>query len=377
MSTLLHQLKVLDFSTLLPGPFASLYLADLGAQVVHIESPTRTDLMRVLPPFADGQATAHSYLNRNKQSISLDLKDPANIAMIKARICEYDIVIEQFRPGVMQRLGLDYASLSQINPKLIYCSITGYGQTGAYQDKAGHDINYVALSGIMGHSGRKNHLPPALGIQMADVAGGSFHAVMGILAAVIERYSSGLGQHIDISMTDCVVSLNTMNAASVLAGNTKVEPETGALNGGSFYDYYQTKDQRYLAIGGIEAKFVRGLADILDLPDLTEGNKSFDQLDAAVVKPQIQEKIVQKTLAEWQAIFSQHDVCVEAVLNLDEALYSDLARERGWVVNVPLAQDAKQTQAQLGCPIQFSRSKKRYDFVGQALNAGQWPNGTK
>ena len=372
MSTLLHCLKVLDFSTLLPGPFASLYLADLGAEVVHIESPTRMDLMRVLEPFANGQATAHSYLNRNKQSISLDLKDPANIALIKEKICQYDIVIEQFRPGVMQRLGLDYPTLAAINPRLIYCSITGYGQTGSYQAKAGHDLNYVALSGIMGHSGRQNSAPPALGVQMADVAGGSFHAVMGILAAVIERQSSGLGQHIDISMTDCVASLNTMAAASVLAGNTKVAAETGALNGGSFYDYYQTQDGRYLALGGIEPQFVRNLAEILHIPELIEGNKSCSDLDAKVVKPLIQAKIATKTLAEWQAIFSAHDVCAEAVLDLDEALYSELASERGWVVDVPLSLGATQTEPQLGCPIQFSRSQKRYDFVGQALNAGQW-----
>lgn len=376
MSTLLHSLKVLDFSTLLPGPFASLYLADLGAEVVHVESPTRIDLMRTLEPFANGQATAHSYLNRNKQSISLDLKDPANIALIKQKISQYDIVIEQFRPGVMQRLGLDYATLAAINPRLIYCSITGYGQTGSYKDKAGHDLNYVALAGIMGHSGRQNSAPPALGIQMADVAGGSFHAVMGILAAVIERHSSGLGQYIDISMTDCVASLNTMAAAAVLAGNTKVSPETGALNGGSFYDYYQTQDGRYMALGGIEPQFVRGLAEILQLPELVEGNKSFAEMDAKVVKPLIQAKIASKSLAEWQAIFSQHDVCAEAVLALDEALHSELARERGWVVNVPLTQGSTHTEPQLGCPIQFSRSQKRYDFVGQALDAGTWTEQT-
>jgi len=145
MTTALKGLKVLDFSTLLPGPFATLYLADLGAEVIHIESPTRPDLIRLLPPYAHGQATAHSYLNRNKQSVALDLKDPHNIELIKQKITEYDIVVEQFRPGVMQRLGLDYATLAALNPRLIYCSITGYGQTGSYKDKAGHDINYLAL----------------------------------------------------------------------------------------------------------------------------------------------------------------------------------------------------------------------------------------
>ena len=204
MEAALKGLKVLDFSTLLPGPFATLYLADLGAEVIHVESPTRPDLIRLLPPYANGQATAHSYLNRNKQSIALDLKDPHNIASIKQKISEFDIVIEQFRPGVMQRLGLDYQSLAAINPRLIYCSITGYGQTGLYKDKAGHDINYLALSGIAGHSGRQDSGPPPMGIQIADVAGGSLHAVIGILSAVIERQRSGQGQYIDISMTDCV-----------------------------------------------------------------------------------------------------------------------------------------------------------------------------
>jgi len=171
-------------------------LADLGADVIHVESPSRMDLVRIMPPYADGQATAHAYLNRNKRSVAMDLKDPANIQKIKELVSEYDIIVEQFRPNVMARLGLDYEALSQINPRLIYCSITGYGQTGNYKDRAGHDINYISLSGIAGHSGRINERPPAMGIQIADVAGGSLHAVIGILAAVIERQTSGQGQHV-------------------------------------------------------------------------------------------------------------------------------------------------------------------------------------
>ncbi|HEY4714061.1 MAG TPA: CaiB/BaiF CoA-transferase family protein, partial [Aquirhabdus sp.] len=195
-NALLSGLKILDFSTLLPGPFATLMLADMGADVIHIESPSRMDLVRIMPPYADGQATAHAYLNRNKRSVAMDLKDPSNINKIKQLVAEYDIIVEQFRPNVMARLGLDYETLSKINPRLIYCSITGYGQTGSHKDRAGHDINYISLSGIAGHSGRVNGLPPAMGIQIADVAGGSLHGVIGILAAVIERHTSGLGQHI-------------------------------------------------------------------------------------------------------------------------------------------------------------------------------------
>lgn len=372
MEAALKGLKVLDFSTLLPGPFATLYLADMGAEVVHIESPTRPDLVRLMPPYANGQATAHSYLNRNKQSIALDLKDPKSIELIKAKISDFDIVVEQFRPGVMQRLGLDYADLAEINPRLIYCSITGYGQTGHYKDRAGHDINYLALSGISGHSGRQDSGPPPMGIQIADVAGGSMHAITGILAAVIERYRSGLGQYIDISMTDCAVALNNMAAAGVLAANAVTAAETAHLNGGSFYDYYRTQDGRYLSIGGLEPQFLHGLAQILDLPALATQGMSFDPQDQTEIKHAVASKILTKTWAEWKMIFASQDVCVEPVLSLDEALNSQLAQERHWRVEVPLQEGDTMTQTQLACPIKFSRSALIYTHVGKTLGADNW-----
>jgi crotonobetainyl-CoA:carnitine CoA-transferase CaiB-like acyl-CoA transferase len=372
MTSALKGLKVLDFSTLLPGPFATLYLADLGAEVIHIESPTRPDLVRLFPPYANGQATSHSYLNRNKQSVTLDLKDPASIAQVKEKISQYDIVVEQFRPGVMQRLGLDYQTLSEINPRLIYCSITGYGQSGTYKDKAGHDINYIALSGIAGHCGRQDSGPPPMGIQIADVAGGSLHAVIGILAAVVERQNSGLGQYIDISMTDCVVGLNNMAAAASLAGGQHQQRELEQLNGGTFYDYYATADDRYLSIGSLEPQFMTGLATALELPILLEKGTSFDPEDRQMVKQAIREKIKTQTLATWNDLFSQLDVCVEPVLSLDEALNSKISKERGWVINVPLKANADQTEPQLACPIKFSRSQMRYQYIGQQLGEGKW-----
>lgn len=372
MTTPLNGLKVLDFSTLLPGPFATLYLADLGAEVIHIESPTRPDLVRIMPPYANGQATAHSYLNRNKQSIALDLKDPASIELIRSRISEFDIVIEQFRPDVMKRLGLDYAMLAKINPRLIYCSITGYGQTGVYKDRAGHDINYLALSGVAGHSGRLEDGPPPLGIQIADVAGGSLHAVIAILAAVLERTQSGIGQYIDISMTDCTASLNAMSAAASLAADVKQQPETEILNGGSFYDYYQTQDHRYISIGSLEPQFMQGLAMVLELPILLEKGASFDHEDRLMVKAALKAKIKTKTWQQWQEIFAGLDLCVEPVLYLEEALNSPLAKERQWIVDIPLSHESDQTQPQLACPIKFSRSILRYDFIGQPLGKGNW-----
>ncbi|WP_224964261.1 CaiB/BaiF CoA transferase family protein [Acinetobacter guillouiae] len=372
MTTALKGLKVLDFSTLLPGPFATLYLADLGAEVIHIESPTRPDLVRLFPPYANGQATSHSYLNRNKQSITLDLKDPASIEQVKQKISEFDIVVEQFRPGVMQRLGLDYQTLAEINPRLIYCSITGYGQTGSYKDKAGHDINYIALSGIAGHCGRQDSGPPPMGIQIADVAGGSLHAVIGILAAVVERQNSGLGQYIDISMTDCVVGLNNMAAAASLAGAQQQQRESEQLNGGTFYDYYETADARYLSIGSLEPQFMNGLASALELPILLQKGASFDTEDRQILKQAIRDKIKSKNLAEWNQLFEQLDVCVEPVLSLDEALQSQISQQRNWVVNVPLKPNSDQTEPQLACPIKFSRSQMQYHYIGQQLGEGKW-----
>ena len=377
MTHALSGLKVLDFSTLLPGPFASLYLADMGAEVIHIESATRPDLIRLFPPYANGQATSHSYLNRNKQSITLDLKSPESIQLIHDKIAEFDIVLEQFRPGVMQRLGLDYASLAKINPRLIYCSITGYGQTGDYQQRAGHDINYLALSGIAGHSGRQAGGPPPLGIQVADVAGGSLHALVAILSAVIERQRSGLGQYIDISMTDCAATLNNMAASAVLAAQVPQYAEQSYLNGGTYYDYYETADGRYLSVGSLEPQFMQGLAQILNLPILLEKGASLDPQERLQVKHAIQDKIKTQSFVTWQQVFAQYDVCVEPVFTLDEALHSPLAQQRGWTVEVPIQQNAEKTETQLACPIKFSRSQMRYDYIGQALGAGQWSSPIK
>lgn len=369
-------LKILDFSGLLPGPFATMYLADMGAEVIHIESPTRPDLVRLFAPYVFGQSAAHNYLNRNKQSIALDLKQAENIQLIYDKIQQFDIVLEQFRPGVMQRLGLDYATLSAIHPGLIYCSITGYGQTGDYKDKAGHDINYVALSGIAGHSGRKVSGPPALGIQVADIAGGSMHAMIAILAAVIERQKSGLGQYIDISMTDCVASLNSMAAAASLAGAPQYV-ESELLNGGRFYDYYRTKDDRYLSIGSLEPQFMLGLAEALALPIVAEKAASTATEDRAAVKQAIAAVIEQHDLVYWQSYFAERDLCVEAVLSLDEALHSDLAMQRGWLVDVPVSAGSDQTVPQLACPIKFSRSQMQYQYIGQGVGQGCWPKGTE
>jgi alpha-methylacyl-CoA racemase len=307
----LCSLKVLDFSTLLPGPFASLLLADMGAEVLRIESPTRMDLVRVLPPHADGVSASHAYLNRNKRCMVLDLKQPAAVEVVKQLVQEYDIVLEQFRPGVMERLGVGYAALKALNPRLIYVSITGYGQTGPYKDRAGHDINYLALSGLASYTGRRESGPLPLGIQAADIAGGSMHGVMGLLAAVIQRQVTGQGQHVDISMTDCAFSLHAMAGAGYLACGVEPHMEDQALNGGSFYDYYRTRDDRWFSVGSLEPQFMQQLCAAIGRPELAARGLTLQLQAQQALKQEIQLEFAKRDFAAWREVFAALDACVE------------------------------------------------------------------
>ncbi|TWX64098.1 CoA transferase [Colwellia demingiae] len=357
---MLSDVKILDLSTLLPGPYASMVLADLGAKVLRVESPTRIDLVREMSPQVGTSSAAHQYLNRSKESIALDLKQPEAIEIIKALVQEYDVVLEQFRPGVMDRLGIGYETLKAINPKLIYCAITGYGQTGPYKDRAGHDLNYLAIAGISSYSKRKEQSPIPQGIQIADVAGGSLHGVIGILTALHHRQRTSEGQMIDISMTDCAFALNAMSGAGALAGNEIPGAESQLLNGGTFYDYYQTSDGRYLSVGSLEPKFFSGLCQLLDL----------EHLLPLASKPSAQQQIKdsftlafkQKTYQQWQAIFIKLDLCVEPVLNLKEACEHPHIVARELIVDVQHPQTG--IQKQLACPIKFSGYQPEYQQAG-------------
>lgn len=363
----LSHLRVLDFTTLLPGPYATMMLADMGADVLRVESPTRVDLVRMLPPYDQGVATAHSYLSRGKRALALDLKTPAAVAAIKELVQQYDVVIEQFRPGVMDRLGLGYQVLRQINPALIYCAITGYGQSGPYRARAGHDINYLALAGVASYSGRAATGPAPLGIQVADVAGGSHHAVMGLLAAVIHRQHSGEGQFVDISMTDAAFSLNAMAAAASLAGGREPAPEQEMLNGGSFYDYYQTADKRWLAVGSLEPQFMQVLCNVLGNPALASKGLSQNPADQKHLKQALQALFETRTLAQWELLFADQDACVEPVLTLREASEHPQLKARQMVIEV--AREDGSLQRQVGHPIKFSRTPCASRFAGRPLGA--------
>lgn len=361
MSGPLASLKVLDFSTLLPGPFASLMLADLGAEVLRIESPTRMDLLRVLPPHDQGTSASHAYLNRNKRSLALDLKQAAALEIVRALVKDYDIVLEQFRPGVMERLGLGYEALKALNPRLIYVSITGYGQTGPYKDRAGHDINYLALAGVASYTGREDSGPLPLGVQLADVGGGSLHAVVGLLAAVIARQQTGVGQYLDVSMTDCSFSLNAMAGAGYLACGVQPERETHVLNGGSFYDYYRSRDGRWMSVGSLEPAFMQQLCAAFGRPELAALG-----LDPAL-KLALQVEFEKRSFDELCELFATVDACVEPVLSLSEAVEHPQLKARALVSQVPRGDGS--TQAQLACPLKFSEGLPAPRHIGVAVGA--------
>lgn len=368
----LSGIKVLDFTTLLPGPYATQLLADMGAEVLRVEAPMRPDLIRAMQPQisnTDNGSTsaAHATLNRNKLSIALDLKREQAKDIIYTLIADYDIIVEQFRPGVMQRLGLGYNDLAAINPALIYCSITGYGQTGPLCDRTGHDINYLALSGLASFSGRKETGPVLSGTQIADLAGGSHHAVMGIQAAVIQRFATGKGQHIDISMSDATLALTTIFGANYLAGGKTPGLSTEILNGGIFYGYYQTSDGRYFSVGSIEPQFVQLLFAAIDKPEWLERAKDISPEAQTQLTQDIAEVFATKSFVQWQTCFAKYNACIEPVLTLDEVKQHPHFHERNMFVEVPHGSGVSLTQ--IGSPLKFSASAPEYRHTGSNQGA--------
>lgn len=323
-------IKVLDFSGLLPGPYASTILVELGAEVTRVEAPSRPDLVRALPPLIDGYSAAHLSLNRGKRSVAINLKTAEGSALARQLAQQSDVVLEQFRPGVMDRLGLGFSTLIELNPSLIYCSITGYGQFGPLAHRAGHDINYLALAGVSSYSGRAGEGPRLSGVQIADLAGGAQPAVIGILAALLERQRTGRGKHIDLSMSDGALALNALTASA--ASHQKQSPEYGGtfLNSGTLYDYYETSDGAYLAVGSLEPQFATRLLEVIEATEMT-GELLKTPGTQGELRKVIAERIAQRSLAEWESAFASVDCCVEPVLSLNDAMAHPHFEARGMV----------------------------------------------
>ena len=360
----LEDLKILDFSTLLPGPFSTLMLADLGADVLRVSSKTRPDLVTSWPPeIPDAGVTASwAWLSRNKRTMFLNLKKPKAVEAVRRLVKEYDIVVEQFRPGVMEKLGLGYGDLKKDNPRLIYCSLTGYGQDGPLSMRAGHDINYLARSGIASAAGRADSGPSLYNFQIADIAAGAMNLTVSILAAVHYREVTGKGQYVDVSMTDGVIPFNSMDGAGFPAGGPMPERESGTLNGGGIYDYYRTKDGQYMSVGSLEPKFFAELCRGLGFPEWADG--SILKTDLHMVKQAFRETFLTKTRSEWTEIFSERDACVEPVLSLSEAMEDPHNLARGMWPEVPLPGAPGRSITQMGCPVRLSECPPEYRHAG-------------
>ena len=313
----LEGIKVIDFSTLLPGPLASLFLSETGAEVIKIEKPGVGDEIRLSNPQWGEQSVSFSLLNRGKKSLSLDLKDPKNLKILIPILKEADIIIEQFRPGVMKRLGLDYESIKKINQDIIYVSITGYGQYGPKSMVAGHDLNYIGNAGLLSISmGRENDtvVPPAL---VADIAGGSYPAVINILLALRKRDLNKEGSYIDLSMTENLFPFMFWGLGSGFAHNKWPGNSDGVLSGGSpRYNIYKTSDGSYVAAAPLEDRFWNKFCEAIELP------KKFikTQNDQEKAIQEIRKIIGQKEKNYWLDVFNKADCCCSIVKSIEEAI---------------------------------------------------------
>lgn len=348
----LQGLKILDMSRLLPGPYCSMMLADFGADVIKIEDPQLGDYCRDFQPQLKGTSIWHLLLNRNKRSLTIDLRNPAGKKLFLQLVKQADVVLEGYRPGVLDKLGVGYTVASQINPRIIYCSITGYGKVGPYAQDAGHDLNYVSLAGITAMSGVKNGPPAVPGVLSSDMSAG-MQAAIAILVALRHCDQTGQGQEIDISLHNTALSL-LPTAASCLFGDGSTAARGTHWFSGSQpnYNIYQTADGRYLAVGCLEYKFWQNMCLAMNRPELVERIKQ-EQLFESTIQ-ELQAEFLKKTAAEWMLLFSGKDTCVTPILSYAEAANDPHCLANEMVLEV--SDDKYGKHRQLGFPMKLSRT---------------------
>jgi crotonobetainyl-CoA:carnitine CoA-transferase CaiB-like acyl-CoA transferase len=353
----LSDVRVLDLSRLLPGGFCSLLLADFGAEVLKVEDTGLGDYIRWSPPYYDGpedsaKSALFLALNRNKRSIRLNLKHERGKEVLLKLVREYDVVLESFRPGVLDRLGVGYDRMREENPGIVYCAISGYGQTGPNRDRSGHDMNYLGLIGLLGLTGERDGPPIQSAGQIADLGGGALMAAFGIMAALRERDRSGEGQFVDVSMADGALSWLAMVAGRYFADG--VVPKRGGLElAGSLICYrpYACADG-YVTLGALEPKFWQAWCRGVGREDLIERQFEAPGSDAHA---EVERIFLDRTRAEWTEFAAHNDCCLEPVLDLDEALDSELVRAREMVVELDQP-GASEPVRQLGVPVKLSRT---------------------
>lgn len=326
MSRPLAGVRVLDLSRLLPGPVATLHLADLGADVVKIEDTGAGDYARTMGDGRDGVSWFFRAVNRNKRGLTLDLKQSAGCEVLQRLVASADVLVESFRPGVMDRLGVGYAALAAINPRLVYCAITGYGQDGPWALRAGHDLNYIAQAGVLEQTGSAGGPPAIPALQIGDLLGGAMSAVAAILAALYRARATGEGGFVDVAMAESVLAHNLFPLFALQAGGEPPPRGGDLLTGGhANYGVYRTADGRYMAVGALEEKFWQLFSDAVGRPEWTP---RYAETATPALRGELEALFATRTQAEWTALFERVDCCVTPVLTTAEAIAHPQAQAR-------------------------------------------------
>ena len=350
----LSGVKVLDLTRLLPGPYCTLLMADYGADVIKIEEPGNGDYIRWRTPAVEGIGARHLTVNRNKKSVVLNLKTEEGQQIFKQLAADADVIIESFRPGVMQRLGLGYEDIVQVNERIVYCSLTGYGQTGPYRHLPGHDINYIGYSGILGLIGEKNGKPVVPGVQIADIGGGSLMALAGICMALFHRDRTGEGQYIDVSMMDGAITwLYAAMSDYFVSGKVPERGETRLDGQFAFYNVYETKDGKYMTVGATELKFWKRLCELIGKEEwiaLHEGPANVQEQ----LKQDLAKLFKMHDQQHWSNLLAQEETCVGPVYEIEDMFSDPHIAERDMFQEMqhPVAG----TIQQIGFPIKFSET---------------------
>jgi len=361
----LSGLRILDLTRLYPGPMATMMLADMGADVIKIEDISNPDYMRFYPPYVENHSAGFLAVNRSKRSLALNLKTQVGREIFLKLTATSDIIVEPFRPGVLDDMGLGYDQACKIRPDIIFVSLTGYGQNGPYAKQAGHDINFIGYSGILAATGTPQTGPVLPGPQLGDLAGGAYMTVVACLAALWSRQTTGKGQQVDVSMLDGLLPLMTLQMAHTWSTHIAFGPGEAPLSGGlACYGVYRCRDGKYMALGILEEKFWKKFCDMAQRPDwvsrfLVRGD------DAQNLREEISNLFLTRTRDEWTEIASQLDICLTPVLDPDEVENDPHVQARGMIYEQehPVCGKLKA----VGPPIKFSKTPARPSRPAPAL----------
>ena len=367
MTLPLGDLRVLDLSRLLPGGYCTMLLADLGAEVLKVEEPGKGDYLRWMPPYTStGDGGMHLALNRGKRSMTLDLKSAEGRVLLTELAADADVLVESFRPGVMDRLGVGYDALAEVNPRLVYAAISGYGATGPYADRAGHDINYLGYAGALSFTGHPETGPWQPGLQIGDLAGGGLVALAAILVALRVRESTGRGQLCDVSMTDGILSCLTIHAGAFAASGAVPRPGREMLNGGlACYGVYRCADDRHVAVGALEPQFFAALTSALGVPELLSWHLDPDR--QVELRARLESVFATRPRDEWVAELTPYDACVSPVLTLAEVADDPQVQARQMMVTSHLSDGTEFRQ--IGVVPRLSETPGRVGPPAAALGA--------